>query len=212
MGRALDALNINRSISILLPVFIAGLIALWQVDRLAAGLRHALPVAIGLIGLVLVLRAFTERRHVRRALAMVIMGHFWIALAISFNEHFDLSHTLIYLSGVVACGVLAIIAINRLRRTERNVDLGRFHGHVFEHPRIALAFLIACLGIAGFPITPTFLGEDLIFSHIHPDQLILAALVALSFVLNGLALIRIYARVFLGPHVKTYNEVAYRSA
>ncbi len=212
LGRALDALNINRSISILLPVFIAGLIALWQVDRLAAGLRHALPVAMGLIGLVLVLRAFTERRHVRRALAMVIMGHFWIALAISFNEHFDLSHTLIYLSGVVACGVLAIIAINRLRRTERNVDLGRFHGHVFEHPRIALAFLIACLGIAGFPITPTFLGEDLIFSHIHPDQLILAALVALSFVLNGLALIRIYARVFLGPHVKTYHEVAYRSA
>jgi formate hydrogenlyase subunit 3/multisubunit Na+/H+ antiporter MnhD subunit len=83
---------------------------------------------------------------------------------------------------------------------------------VFEHPRIALAFLIACLGIAGFPITPTFLGEDLIFSHIHPDQFILAALVALSFVLNGLALIRIYARVFLGPHVKTYHEVAYRSA
>ena len=24
--------------------------------------------------------------------------------------------------------------------------------------------------------------------------------------------VRIYARVFLGPHVKTYHEVAYRSA
>jgi NADH-quinone oxidoreductase subunit L len=212
LGRAFDTLNINRSISILLPGFLAGLIALWQVDRLAPVLHHSLPVVMGLIGLVLVLRAFTERRHVRRALAMVIMGHFWIALAISFNEHFDISHTLIYLSGVVACGALAVIAINRLRRTERNVDLGRFHGHVFEHPRIALAFLIACLGMAGFPITPTFLGEDLIFSHIHPDQMVLAALVALSFVLNGLALIRIYARVFLGPHVKTYHEVAYRSA
>lgn len=212
MGRSLDALNINRMIAILLPLYITGLVALWQVGRMHAGVRHALPVAMALIGLVLVLRAFTERKHVRRALSMVIMGHFWVALAISFNEHFDISHTALYLSGVVGCGALSIIAINRLRRTERNVDLGRFHGHAFEHPRLALVFLLACLGLAGFPITPTFLGEDLIFSHIHADQLLLAALVALSFVLNGLALIRIYARVFLGPHVKTYHEVAYRSA
>ncbi len=212
MGRSLDALNINRMLSILLPLYIAGLVALWQAERMPAGLRHALPVAMALIGLVLVLRAFTERKHVRRALSMVIMGHFWVALAISFNAHFDGSHIAIYLSGVVVCGTLSILAVNRLRRTERNVDLGRFHGHAFEHPRLALLFLLACLGLAGFPITPTFLGEDLIFSHIHADQLLLAALVALSFVLNGLALIRLYARIFLGPHVKTYHEVAYRSA
>ena len=212
MGRSLDALNINRMLSILLPFYIAGLVALWQAERMPAGLRHALPVAMALIGLVLVLRAFTERKHVRRALSMVIMGHFWVALAISFNAHFDGSHIAIYLSGVVVCGTLSILAVNRLRRTERNVDLGRFHGHAFEHPRLALLFLLACLGLAGFPITPTFLGEDLIFSHIHADQLLLAALVALSFVLNGLALIRLYARIFLGPHVKTYHEVAYRSA
>jgi hypothetical protein len=42
--------------------------------------------------------------------------------------------------------------------------------------------------------------------------LVLASLVALGFILNGLALVRIYARVFLGPHVKTYHEVAYRSS
>ena len=212
LGRSLDALNINRSISILLPLYIVGLVALWQVGRMNEGLRHALPVIMALVGLVLVLRAFTERKHVRRALTMVIMSHFWLALAVSFNEHFDLGHSAIYLSGVVLCGVLALVAINRLRRTERNVDLGRFHGHAFEHPRLAFLFLLACLGLSGFPITPTFLGEDLIFSHIHHDQLLLAGLVAFTFVLNGLALIRIYARVFLGPHVKTYHEVAYRSA
>jgi formate hydrogenlyase subunit 3/multisubunit Na+/H+ antiporter MnhD subunit len=116
------------------------------------------------------------------------------------------------LSGVVVSGALAVYAINALRRSERNVDLGRFHGHVYEHPRIALLFLLSGLGLAGFPITSTFLGVDLIFSHIHPDQPVLAGLVALGFVLNGLAVIRIYARVFLGPHVKTYHEVAYRSA
>ncbi|MBL7981329.1 MAG: hypothetical protein JNL52_05910 [Flavobacteriales bacterium] len=212
LGRRMDVFNINRSIAVLFPFFVAGVFLVFNKHYLSPALLHALPAVAAGISLLLVLRAFTERRHVRRALAMVVMAHFWVALAISFNEHFDQSHNLIYLSGVVLSGVVAVFAINRLRRTERNVDMGRFHGHVFEHPRIALMFLLAALGLAGFPITPTFLGEDLIYSHIHPDQLLLAFMVAMSFVLNGLALIRIYARVFLGPHVKTYHEVAYRSS
>ncbi|MBK9416291.1 MAG: hypothetical protein IPN62_03135 [Flavobacteriales bacterium] len=212
LGRRLDVFNINRSLAVLVPLYLLGIVLLFNAQWSTPQVAHAIPIIAVFIALVLVLRAFTERKHVRRALAMVIMGHFWVVLAISFNEDFDLGHSLIYLSGVVGAGFFAVYAINALRRTERNVDLGRFHGHVYEHPRIALLFLLSALGLAGFPISPTFLGEDLIFSHIHPDQLVLASLVALSFVLNGLALVRIYARVFLGPHVKTYHEVAYRSA
>ncbi|MFN3874335.1 MAG: proton-conducting transporter membrane subunit, partial [Flavobacteriales bacterium] len=212
MGRTLDVLNINRSLAILLPLFLAGAALLFSRSLLSPAVLRVIPAVTAAIALVLVLRAFTERKHVRRALTMIILSHFWVALAISFNEHFDPGHSAIYLSGVAVSGFLAIHAVNALRRGERNVDLGRFHGHVYEHPRIALLFLLAGLGLAGFPITSTFLGVDLIFSHIHPDQPVLAGLVALGFVLNGLAVIRIYARVFLGPHVKTYHEVAYRSA
>ena len=71
---------------------------------------------------------------------------------------------------------------------------------------------MACLGLTGFPITPTFIGEDLIFSHIHEDQYVLALFTTLSFIIDGLALVRIYARVFLGPHIKTYHETPYRSS
>jgi len=212
VGRRLDLFNIDRSLSILIPLFVIGLVALFFADRLGRAGHTVLPVVCAGISLLLILRAFTERKHVRRALTMVILAHFWTALAISFNEHFDLTHSAFYLTGALLSGVLGVYVIDRLRRTERNVDLGRFHGHVFEHPRSAMLFLLACLGLAGFPITPTFIGEDLIFSHIHADQWVLASLVALTFVLNGLALIRIYARIFLGPHVKTYHEVAYRSA
>jgi formate hydrogenlyase subunit 3/multisubunit Na+/H+ antiporter MnhD subunit len=77
---------------------------------------------------------------------------------------------------------------------------------------MALVFLLACLGLAGFPITPSFVGEDLIFSHIHEEQFVLAFFIALSFIVDGLAIIRIYGRVFLGPHVKSIYEMAYRSS
>ena len=57
---------------------------------------------------------------------------------------------------------------------------------------------MAVLGLIGFPISPTFIGEDLLFSHIHEDQFVLATLAALAFVMEGVAAVRIYARLFFG--------------
>ncbi|MBL8002476.1 MAG: hypothetical protein JNL05_10985 [Flavobacteriales bacterium] len=212
LGRRLDVMGVRRMLQVFVPLYLVGVVALYRSDLGASWSFRALPVLFALLGCLLMLRAFVERLHVRRALIMIVMGHFWVALAVLFNERTGIEHALLYLSGIVVSGAVGYLAIMRLRRHERKVDLKRFHGHAYEHPRIGLAFLLACLGLAGFPITPTFIGEDLIFAHIHPDQLVLAALVGLSFVVDGLALIRLYARVFLGPHVKTYHEVAYRSS
>ena len=55
------------------------------------------------------------------------------------------------------------------------------------------------MGISGFPITTAFLGEDLLFTHIREDQYGLAMLMAITFIVDGLAAIRIFARIFLGP-------------
>lgn len=92
------------------------------------------------------------------------------------------------------------------------MDLNRFQGHVYEYPKMAAIFLLACLGLAGFPITSTFIGEDILFSHIEYDQIFLAFYLALGFVISGIALIRMYARIFLGPHVKRYHAIAQRSS
>ena len=63
-------------------------------------------------------------------------------------------------------------------------------------------FLFCGLMVTGFPISPTFIGEDLVFSHINVNQFILATLISLSIIIDGIAMIRLYARLFLGPYVK----------
>jgi NADH:ubiquinone oxidoreductase subunit 5 (subunit L)/multisubunit Na+/H+ antiporter MnhA subunit len=171
-----------------------------------------MPLLFAFFGLLLVVKAFTERKSVRLSWSLIITNHFAIALAISFNEHFSFWHFVWYLSGVIISGIVGYLCIQRLRNREEWVSLDQFYGHAYEHPKIALVFLLACLGVAGFPITPTFIGEDLIFSHIKENQIGLATFIALSIIINGLAAIRIYARIFLGPHVKTYHEVAKRSS
>ncbi|TAE40129.1 MAG: hypothetical protein EAZ70_06825 [Runella slithyformis] len=212
LARLLDFMTIQKLSLFFVMIYLLGVYALYNEEQIPATVHAYLPVAFAFIGLLMVLKSFTERKSVSMSWLLVILNHLWIALAISFNEHFKNDQTILYLSGIGVAGVLGFAMLQRLKNLEGTLDLDRFHGHSFEHPKIALLFLLACLGLSGFPITPTFIGEDLIFSHIHENQFVLAFFVSLSLILDGLAIMRIYARVFLGPHVKTYHETAYRSS
>jgi hypothetical protein len=64
----------------------------------------------------------------------------------------------------------------------------------------------------GFPISPTFIGLDVLFADIEFDHQFLLIISALTFVILELAVLRIYARIFLGQHIKTYHETAFRSS
>jgi NADH-quinone oxidoreductase subunit L len=211
-GNKLNFLTLNRVLFFFIPAYVLGLISLYFEDNIPPVIHAYLPVFFAFVGLIMVLKSFTERHRARMSWTLVILNHFWIALAISFNEHFKSDQTILYLSGIVASGFIGFICLRWLNYHEGATDLSQFHGHAYRHPKIALLFLICCLGLSGFPITPTFVGEDLIFSHIHENQLILASFVSLSFILDGLSIIRIYARVFLGPHAKSVYETAYRSS
>lgn len=211
-GRKLDFLDIPRIVMFLIASVIGGILTVTYRTSIPAALSQTLPYVFGLMGLIMVLKAFTKRKSVQVSLLLVMANHFMIALAISFNEHVLYEDLIVYLSGIVTSTLLGYLALQRLMNFEGPVDLDRFHGYSYEHPKIAFTFLLACLGLAGFPITPTFVGEDLIFTHVHEDQFVLVFVISLSFIIDGLALIRMYARVFLGPHVKSIFEMAYRSS
>jgi NADH:ubiquinone oxidoreductase subunit 4 (subunit M) len=115
--------------------------------------------------------------------------------------------------GIIPSAILALVVLNNLKKKEPNYfDLYTYYGHVYEHKTLALLFLIAILGLMGFPITPSFIGEDLIFSHIHEDQFLLAFFFASSYIISGIALIRVYARLFYGNHIKKYHSTPLKSA
>lgn len=212
IGRKLDFLTVNRLVLLFIPAYLGGIVFLFFGEIESENTHQYLPGLFALIGLLMILKSFSERKSPLMSWLLLIMNHFWIALAISFNEHLDVIELIIYLSGVVISGLVGYWGIQKLKSYEKNIDLEQFHGHAFEHPKFAMIFFLACLGLAGFPITPTFIGLDLVFSHIHETQIVLAYAAASSYVLAGISLIRLYARLFLGPHVKTYHESAYKSS
>ncbi len=212
IARTFHFLDEGKAVVFFIPAYMAGLATVLYKEEIPLNIRKYLPVLFALMGFIMVLKSFSERRNVFYAWILIVMNNFWISLSITLNSHFPANQMLIYMSGVVVCGGLGLGILLRMKQIEPGLDLARFHGHVYEYPGKAFFFLLACLGLTGFPITPTFIGEDLLFAHIHSDQVVLAALVALCFVVDGLSIIRVFGRVFFGPHVKTYHEVAYKSS
>lgn len=212
IGKSLDFLNIKRIYFFFIPIYLMGFITYKFKLHLPYQLTNILPELFAFIGLVFVFKSFSERRSPFLAWILIVMNHFWIALAIVFNDKVSVSEIAYYLAGIIVAGIIGYIALLQLRKLERKILINQYLGHVYEHPKFAFFFLLATLGITGFPITTTFIGEDLIFSHIDSNQLFLAFFVASSFVVSGIAGIRIYARLFLGPHVKTYHELPYKSS
>jgi len=212
MGKWLEFISVRFAIVFSLIAFSIGIFILSNENVVSPQVYEMLPIVFTLSGMILVVKSFREKENVLSSWILIIFNHFWIALSISFNEHFKNEQTIIYLSGIVVSGIMGIVCIWYIRSKEKDVDLLQYHGHIYEHPTLAIVFFISCLGLSGFPITPSFIGEDLIFSHIHESQITMAILTALCFMIDGLSVIRIYSKVFLGPHTKTYHEIAYKSS
>jgi NADH-quinone oxidoreductase subunit L len=211
-GSWMHIVSVKQLLMVFTPLFLIGILSVVYESQLPAFIKQFMPGIYAFLGLLLVIKAFTERKDTRLSWLLVMMNHFWVAIAVSLNSHFYMDHNLMYLGGILLSGVLGYFLLNKLMKREKIIGLNMFHGHSYEYPGMALLFLMASLGLIGFPITPAFIGEDLIFSHIGEHQLGLALFIALSYIVDSLAVIRIYARVFMGPHVKSYHEVAYRSS
>jgi NADH-quinone oxidoreductase subunit L len=212
LGKKLDFLTLNRVIIFFVPAYLIGLFCVYNRSLIAEDVQHYLPFLFAMIAFIIVLKGFAERKHARLSWFLVVMSHFWIALSVAFNEQFTFDQIHLYLSGVAVAAIIGFVSLRKLKIHEGSVDLDQFHGHAYKHPKIAIVFLLCCLCVTGFPLSPTFVGEDLIFTHIHEDQTFLAFIISLSFIIDGLAVIRIYARIFLGPHAKSIYEMAYRSS
>ncbi|MBK9488039.1 MAG: hypothetical protein IPO07_04000 [Haliscomenobacter sp.] len=169
------------------------------------------PLFFGL-ALLMVLKAFTERKDAQQAWLTAFFSQSFIALSILWNKDVELLEIAFYLSGALIAAIVGYICLHRIKAKEGSLALDHYHGHSYEHREIALVFLLSCLGFSGFPITPTFIGIDLMFTHVSANQLVLVGLMGLNFLFLELTILRIYTRIFLGQHKKAYHPIAFRSS
>ena len=99
----------------------------------------------------------------RTAWIYIIGAQVYLAIAITlFHEDFGRNFMLIYLSGAVIAAATGYYCLSRIKKLEKSIGMNRFNGHVYEYPGLAIVFFLSCLGLLGFPFTPSFIGIDLI--------------------------------------------------
>lgn len=167
---------------------------------------------IAILGLIASLWAFTEKKELFWSWYFIGLNHMLSVLAIVLCFQPELRDIMVYVTSVLCTILLGAVILKKLKKIEVNINLKGYQGHSYEHPRFDLLFLLATVALYGFPISGIFLGVELMYGYLDYSHIILLATISLSSLVNSLASIRIYTRIFLGPHVKTYHEAARKSS
>lgn len=153
------------------------------------------------------LSALAERTSALRAWNAVGASTLLAAGAVLATGTDGLPDALVYLAGTVPAWATGWAAIRRLDRSEGRA-LTWYHGLTASRPLASTTFFFAALALSGFPISPAFVGEDLLLHHAMGHHHWLAAGLTVSFVANGIALLRLYVRLCLGPRERRFEASA----
>ncbi|NBX83529.1 hypothetical protein EBQ90_10690 [bacterium] len=192
-GRATSWLLTNRVLWGL--AVLGGIITVLGVSPTWAKSVESTTPFVASMAILLSLASLAERGSAFRAWALLGLTQIFVVASVSVSDHFSARDLLVYLSGNGVCWPLGYFILKALPERE----LSTFHGYYAESGKKNFFFLICCLGLSGFPISPSYLGEDLILHHATQDRLWLALLIAFCFIISGISALRIYSRLFLGP-------------
>ena len=213
IGRKLYFLQSNLIIAILAVAGTTFLIIGYINQNSIPSLDGALPIGLMSIALMVILFAFSFRKSAIKAWIYLITAHLFIMAAVLFNApHINLVEIIFYASGVLLAFLLGYYCLRKIKAIDNDISLNQFHGYVYEQNTTGFLFLVAAMGMLGFPLTAAFIGIDVLFTYVGSNQIALIILMALCFIFIELSAFRILLRIFLGPHKKLYHPVAFRSS
>lgn len=213
IGNQLNFLNKKFGQILLSLLYIFGLISDFYPHSIHSTVFNSLPYFLSFAGLILIFSAFSQRGNALKAWFSILAAQLFIALSIAIlNEKYEHGHMLLYLSGSVISAIVGTWCLLKIQSIDGDIDLNKIHGYVYESPKLSFTFLLCSLSFIGLPFTPTFIGIDLLFSHIHKHEGLLVIFTSLSFVFLELSILRIYARIFLGPHKKNDHPIAFKAS
>jgi NADH-quinone oxidoreductase subunit L len=213
IGKKLKVLQSPAAMGLLLLAGAAAVVADFTVPGLAERAGQYVSDIIAVIALCLILFSFAHRGSALQAWISLLTAHVFIMAAIVINtEQINPEEMIYYGTGIVAAFAAGCYCLIKIKRIDPDIALNRYHGYVYEHKTTAFIFLVAVIGLLGFPVTAAFIGVDVMFTYVGSSQAVLIAILALCFIFIELASIRIFCRIFLGPSKKLNHPVAFRSS
>jgi NADH:ubiquinone oxidoreductase subunit 5 (subunit L)/multisubunit Na+/H+ antiporter MnhA subunit len=166
---------------------------------------HAVTLLVAVTSAMMVfasLSGFSEKYDVLRAWNATGFSCILAGISVWFLDKSAWNYVLIFFSGILPAWVLGVFAIRKLTDgLGERVSFFNNYGLAETQPLYSFLLFISFLALAGFPITPAFLGEDLLLSQASHHSLWLAAAITFAFVINGVSLARVFVTLTMGGKV-----------
>ncbi|MFN7161155.1 MAG: proton-conducting transporter membrane subunit [Candidatus Gracilibacteria bacterium] len=211
VGRAIKMLDKPAAMIVAAVVLLIGGYVLYS-EQFSPTVLLTVATLAAFVSLLYYVRAFTTKEHPRTAWNNVFFGHLFGILFLTVFLERSYMELFMYLSGIIVAFVLGHLCLIYLDKKGEHDELIEYHGHMYEHGRLGIFFFLVCLAYMAFPITPSFLGQEILLSHIGTEHVLQMILFSMGYIFAGISVMRLYAKVFFGPHDKTYHEIAYRSS
>lgn len=206
IGRAFAFLDKPR-VQVASLAFLLGL----AVAAASVELPYSFAIA-AIMGIVFYIRAYTTKESARTGWNLIMLGHLFSAFSLAVASAGDCVYLAMYGSWVLAAFVLGHACLWYLGKKHQSTGLRDYQGAMGIFPKLGNAFFVVSLLFMVFPIGPSFLAQEALLSLIPGDHNLQTVLFCISYLLVGVSIMRLYTKVFFGPHVSSSHEVAYKSA
>ncbi|MDO9105997.1 MAG: proton-conducting transporter membrane subunit [Methylovulum sp.] len=193
--------NINRANVWLKLAIGAGIIMVFMLAVLTGVMDFTYLAVPAVLAMVMAsLSAFSQKHSFISIWNAVALSCLLAASAVWFLHPSDWSYILLFATGIIPSWLLGILVLGKLPKNENFRDSPFAYRAMAEtNPGLSLLLFLSFLGLVGFPITPAFIGEDLLLYHASSHQHSwVAALIAVCFVINGIAAARVFLRICMG--------------
>lgn len=211
IGRVFAFLDKPASQAAAIVLFVAvAIIAITAVRSSSFVLTTAIISAV--IGIVFYLRSFATKNAAKTAWNLVALGHLFGACFLALASHGDWKYLAMYGSAIAIAFVVGHLCLRKLETDGESTALRYYSGSAYVYPMLGHVFFVTCLFFMAFPISPSFLAQDILLSAIPRSNGILIAFFCFSYLLAGVSIMRIYTKTFFGSHKTSHHEVAYTSS
>ncbi|MEQ1545336.1 proton-conducting transporter membrane subunit [Methyloglobulus sp.] len=165
----------------------------------------SIPIAVGMV--FASLSAFGQQNKPVSVWNAITLSSILAGIAVLFINPLAKLDVAIFLSGIIPAWLLGIIVLHKLlKNQDPSESLFTYQAMAETQPRLSLLLFISFLCLVGFPISPAFLGEDLLLSHATSHDPWFALPITIAFIINGIAGARVFQRLCMGRPTEICTE------
>jgi NADH-quinone oxidoreductase subunit L len=157
----------------------------------------AIPISMGMV--FASLSAFGQVNRPISVWTGITVSSILAGIAVLFLNPLAKPDVAIFLSGIIPAWLLGIVVLYKMLKNQDPAEsLFTYQAMAETNPKLSSLLFLSFLCLVGFPISPAFLGEDLLLSHASSHDPWFALPITIAFIINGIAGARVFQRLCMG--------------